>query len=108
MFQAYHTSSEEYYYECISSTQEYYTILTTIIHCRLAIQINHGKDTDEEIPGICTTVNTIESCMNILDCMTMEEIKIAIIDDEHLDMLSELVLHSWPSAKTEIQKELQP
>ena len=34
--------------------------------------------------------------------------KIATLDGEHLGMLSELMLYSWPSTKTEVQKELQP
>ena len=40
--------------------------------------------------------------------MTAEEIRVAILDDEHLGILSEHVLYNWSSTKAEVQKELQP
>ena len=40
--------------------------------------------------------------------MTAEEIGIETLDDELIDMLSELILCSWPSTKAEVQKGLQP
>ena len=46
--------------------------------------------------------------MYISDCMTAKEIRIAMPDDEHIGMLSELILHGWPSTKIEVQKHLQP
>ena len=45
--------------------------------------------------------------MDIADCMAAEEIRIAVLDDKHIVMLSELVLCSWPSTKAEVQKHLQ-
>ena len=44
--------------------------------------------------------------MDILDCMTAEEIRSVTIDNEHLSMLSECVLYDWPSMGTKEQKEL--
>ena len=40
--------------------------------------------------------------------MTAEEPRLPTLDDEHLGMLSEYVLHGWLSTKAEVQKELQP
>ena len=48
----------------------------------------------------CYTLNAIESCMDIPDCMTVEEIRITVLDDVHIGMLSELILHGWPSTKS--------
>ena len=45
--------------------------------------------------------------MDIPYCMTAEEIRIVILDDKHIGMVSELILHSWPSTKAEVQKEVQ-
>ena len=40
--------------------------------------------------------------------MTVEEIRIITQDDEHIGMLSELLLHDWPLIKPKVQKDLQP
>ena len=53
------------------------------------------------------TTNATESCINISDCMTAEEIREVTLWDEHLSALAELVPCSWSSIKTEVQKELQ-
>ena len=50
----------------------------------------------------------MESHTNIPDCMTAEDIGIAILHDEHLGLLSELILHGWLLTNDEVQKELQP
>ena len=49
------------------------------IHYKLAIQT---QPRDKEIPGMCTTINAIESCTAIPDCMRAEEIRLAILDNE--------------------------
>ena len=36
---------------------------------------NHEKNRDKEIPDICITINTIESCMEIPDYMTGRELE---------------------------------
>ena len=57
---------------------------------------------------MCSTINTIESCMDIPDCMTEKEMRTAKVDNEHIGILAELVLHGWPSTKAEVWKKLQP
>ena len=52
--------------------------------CRLAIQT---QETDEEIPGMCITINTVQLCMDIPDCVRAEEIRTATLDDEHLGIM---------------------
>ena len=49
-------------------------------------------------------INAIESCMDIPNCMTAEEIGEAALGDKHLSTLAELVIHSWPSTKDEVYK----
>ena len=46
--------------------------------------------------------------MDMLDCITAAEIKIATLEDEYLSAFVELELHSWPSTKAKVHKELQP
>ena len=52
-------------------------------------------------------MSVIKSCIDILDCMRAEEIRMAILDNENTCMLSELVFQGWPSMKAEVQKDLQ-
>ena len=47
--------------------------------------------------GMYITIIAIESSMDIPDCMTAEEIREATPGDEHLSVLAELILCSWPS-----------
>ena len=54
------------------------------------------------------TINTTKSCPDIPDCMTIEEIRMATLDDEHIGMLSELVFCGLSSTKVEMQIELHP
>ena len=43
---------------------------------------------DDKIPVMSITINAIESCMDIPDCMKAEEIWLATLDDKHLILLS--------------------
>ena len=44
--------------------------------------------------------------MDIWECITAEEIRLATLDYEHLSLLSDYVLYGWPSTKAEVEKEL--
>ena len=60
---------------------------------------SHQTNRDEEIPGINITINATESCMDITDSMTAEEISSANTDDEHQSMLSEHVCMAGQAIK---------
>ena len=55
---------------------------------------------------MCITINAIESCTDIPDCMAAVVARTATPDDDHLGIPAELILHGWPSTK--LWKELQP
>ena len=61
---------------------------------------SHKTNRDEEIQGINITINAIEACTDIPHCMRTEEIGTAPMDDKHLSMPSEYLLHAWPSMTT--------
>ena len=48
----------------------------------------------------------IETCSDIPDCMTAEEIWLVTMNDEDIDVLSSCLLHGWPSTKADIYKEV--
>ena len=49
----------------------------------------------------------IESCPGIPSCMTVAEIGVTAMEDEHFNALAELIFHGWTSMKAEVQKEMQ-
>ena len=56
---------------------------------------------------MCIIINAIESCADILGYMTADKIRGETLEDECLSVLTELVLHGWPSTKIRGLKELQ-
>ena len=46
--------------------------------------------------------------MGMPDCMTAEEIRIAMLNGKHIGILSELILCRWLLTKAEVQKYMQP
>ena len=71
-------------------------------------QTQPWENRDEEIPGICITISVIDSFTDIPGCLRVKQIRVAVLEDEHLGLLSEYVLYGWPWMKTEVQKDLQP
>ena len=66
------------------------------------------RQTETKKYQTCALSSTQESCIDIPDCMTVEEIGTATLDDEGIGMLSELVQNGWPVTKAEVQEDLQP
>ena len=54
-----------------------------------------------------TTITAIDSCLDIPDYMTVEEIREVTWEDEYLSSFAEIILCNWLSKKLEVQKELQ-
>ena len=55
---------------------------------------NHVRNRDEEILGMNVPINAIESCMGILECMTVEDIRSAPKVNEHFSILSNYMICS--------------
>ena len=63
---------------------------------------NHKMKKDEGILGMGISTNVIETFTGIPDCMPAEEIWLATLEDEHIDVLSNYILPGWPSTKAEV------
>ena len=57
----------------------------------------------KEIPGMWITINTIESCTEIAECMRVDEIRRAALEDEFRGILLESILYGWLLTKAEVQ-----
>ena len=81
----------------------------TTIHCVIGYPDATMRQTEiNKYPGMCIAINVIESCRDIPDGMTVEEITLTTLGDGHLGMLSKYVCHAWQSTKCEVQMEMQP
>ena len=56
---------------------------TTMYRSQLS-RTNHIIHKDEEIPGMSINIKAIETCTDIQECMTAEEIWLVTLDDGHL------------------------
>ena len=74
----------------------------------LAIQTIPQQNRDEEIPGKRLNINATETCMDIPECMTTEEIGHAALVDDHINVFSTFVMHGWLLARAEGITEIQP
>ena len=53
--------------------------------------------------GMKIAINAIESCEDMVDYMTEEDIRSVTIDDKYVSILSDNVFHGWPSMIAEVQ-----
>ena len=65
---------------------------------------NNRVKKEKMIPGMGISINVIETCTDIPDCMIVEDMWLVTTDGEHKSMLSNYVWHDWPPTKAEIQK----
>ena len=65
----------------------------------MVIRHKHATDMDEEMQGKHLSINAIEACTDILECITSEEIREVTLEDEHLSTLAELKFCGRSSTK---------
>ena len=53
---------------------------------------NHSINKDEEIPGMSININAVETCIDILECMTAEEIELVTLDEELIGVVLNYVI----------------
>ena len=68
----------------------------------------HSHETEMRKYQACALPSMQQSCKNMPDYKTAEEIRTETPEDENLSILADLVICSWPSTKPLVQKELQP
>ena len=66
---------------------------------------NHKTNREEEMPDICITISITESCIEIPDSMTAEEIRAITLDDKHIGLCRPST-QGLAIDQTEVQKEL--
>ena len=54
---------------------------------------NHREGKDEEITGVILSINVIETCTDIPECIMTEDIRHAAQRDGHLNELAVYVIH---------------
>ena len=69
---------------------------------------NHREGKDKEIVGMNLNINAIETCMDIPECMSTEEMRHTTQVDDHLNALTMYVIHGPPSTRADVKEEIQP
>ena len=60
---------------------------------------NHCKNKDQEIASMKLVINAVETCLDILECMSTYEVEDTSQNDEHLQALTEYSINGWPLTK---------
>ena len=64
---------------------------------------NHTENKDKEIHGMDIQVNTMQTTLNIPECMSILQTQLATVQDEHLQWLKGYIIVGWPEIKDQVQ-----
>ena len=81
---------------------------TTNVHSRLAIKTQPWGEQRLRNTRNGHKYKCKKTCMDIQDFMMADEIWLTTTGNEHIGVLSNYILHGWPSTKAEVQNEAQP
>ena len=68
---------------------------------------NHMEGKDEPIKGMDVRMDTIQTAMDMPECVSMAEIQQASSLDNHLQQLKGTIITGWPDSRDELWAELQ-
>ena len=66
----------------------------------------HTENRDQEIAGMSISMHTISRAINILVCISIEDIRTAMSEDKELQMLQSYTIRGWPQNKDELEPSL--
>ena len=69
---------------------------------------NHVEGRDRPIKDMDIWVETIQSSIDMLECISMEEIQHASSQDAHLQQLKKFIIAGWPNTKDELHADVRP
>ena len=71
-------------------------------------QHNHVEGKDKPINDMDIQVDAIQSLVDMPDCISIEEIQWASLQDAHLQQLKTFIIAGWPHTKDELQTVIRP
>ena len=69
---------------------------------------NHTEGKDQPIKGMDVWVDTIQTAMDMPECISMAEIQQALSQDNHLQKLRGIIIAGWADSRDELHADLQP
>ena len=72
------------------------------------LQHNHVEGKDKPIKDMDIQVDAIQSSVDMPDCISIEEIQQASLQDTHLQQLKTFIIAGWPHTKDELQTDIKP
>ena len=68
---------------------------------------SHKAKKDAEIPDMQLNIYSIQTTANITDCMNIQELQQAGLEDEHLKQPKEHIIKGWPEKKDQIPQNMK-
>ena len=69
---------------------------------------NHIEGKDKPIKDIDIQVNAIQSSVDMPECISIEEIQQALLQDVHLQQLKTFIIAGWPHTKDKMHTDIRP
>ena len=69
---------------------------------------NHTEGKDKPIKDMDIQVDTMQTAMDMPECISMAEIQQALSLDNHLQQLKGIIITGWPDSRDELCVDLQP
>ena len=69
---------------------------------------NHTEGKDKPMKGMDIWVDTIQTAMDMPECISMAEIQQAPSLDKHLQQLKGIIITGWPDSRDKLHVDLQP
>ena len=69
---------------------------------------NHVEGKNKPIKDMDICVDAIQSSVDMLECISIEEIQYASFQDNHLQQLKKFIIAGWPHTKDELHTNIRP
>ena len=65
------------------------------------------ENKDEKIHDMDIRIDAIQTSMNVSECMSIQQIQQATVQDEHLQWLKGYIIAGWPESKDHVYQDIR-
>ena len=103
MLQHYHREYNRFCSELTNSESESYTNPDQICSSQTG---SPDRTKEAEIAGMQLIIDAIQTTTNIPDCITIQQLHQATLQDNHLQQLEKYIIRGWPENKDQIPQDM--
>ena len=101
MFHHYHREYNEFCSEYTTTESESYTNLDQFYSLKTG-----SPDRTTQKTKIQKYLDTIQTTTNIQECITIQQLQQATLQDDHIQQLKDYIIRGWPENKNQILKDI--